>query len=236
MSAPSRLERGRHKPGNTSENLRTPTMKPSFLALGLLLAAAPLPAHAQMTTGSKMEDFDKSFGLSAKDWTVQQIECSQGANVLWPKDTATFTFFVKPGQPYRGPVKVEVIQYGTRGKPGDWWKPIVFKIAETSTSTVEVDLPATGGRVTVKPRIGDAFGGYALILDLGERGRAFGATCVRVPAPEPGREQFPTYAMDLGWPHEMSRVVFNVFKRLGSKAPGPKGATIRSVTPMWTGP
>jgi hypothetical protein len=210
-------------------------MKPSFLALGLLLAAAPLPAHAQMTTGSKMEDFDKSFGLSAKDWTVQQIECSQGANVLWPKDTATFTFFVKPGQPYRGPVKVEVIQYGTRGKPGDWWKPIVFKIAETSTSTVEVDLPATGGRVTVKPRIGDAFGGYALILDLGERGRAFGATCVRVPAPEPGREQFPTYAMDLGWPHEMSRVVFNVFKRLGVKGARTEGGynTIRDAHVDW---
>ena len=83
--------------------------------------------------------------------------------------------------------------------------------------TLDVDLPAGGGMVKVKPKIGSVFGGYALILELGDRGRAFGATCVRVPAPEPGRERLPTYAMDLGWPFEMSPKVFNVFKRLGVK-------------------
>ena len=179
--------------------------------------------RAQMTTGSDMEDFAKTFGISAKGWSVQQTGCSLGANVLWPGDEATFTFFLKPGQAYKGPLKVDVIQYGTKGKPGDWWKPVVFKIADTSSSTVEVDLPAEGGFVTVKPQIGDAFGGYALIFDLGERGRAFGGTCVRVPAPEPGRERLPTYAMDLGWPHEMSPVVFNVFKRLGVKGARTEG-------------
>jgi hypothetical protein len=76
---------------------------------------------------------------------------------------------------------------------------------------------------TVKPRIGDAFGGYALVFDLGERGRAFAATCVRVPKPEPGRERLPTYAMDLGWPQEMSPATFNVFKRLGVKGARTEG-------------
>jgi len=80
---------------------------------------------------------------------------------------------------------VDVIHYGTKGKPGDWWKPVVFKIADTSSTTVDVDLPAEGGTVTVRPRIGDTFGGYALILDLGERPARFAATCVRVPKPEP---------------------------------------------------
>lgn len=173
------------------------------------------PALAQMTTGNAMEGFNQSFNLSAKGWSVQQTGCSLGANVLWPGDEANFTFFLKPGSSYRGPVKVDVIQYGTKGKPGDWWKPIVFKIADTSSSTVLVDLSADGGEMTVKPKIGDAFGGYALVIDLGERGRAFGGTCVRTPAPEPGRERLPTYAMDLDWPHEMSPVVFNVFQRLG---------------------
>ncbi|MBE0536919.1 MAG: hypothetical protein IH624_14740 [Phycisphaerae bacterium] len=189
----------------------------------ILLALFSVTATAQMTTGGDMEDFGKTFGISARGWSVQQKACSQGANALWPGDEAIFTFFLKPDRSYQGPVKVDVIQYGTKGKPGDWWKPIVFKIADISSSTVEANIPAEGGMVTVKPQIGDAFGGYALIIDLGERGRAFGATCVRVPSPEPGREQFPTYAMDLGWPFEMSPVVFNVFKRLGVKGARTEG-------------
>ncbi|HYG34111.1 MAG TPA: hypothetical protein VEC99_04975, partial [Clostridia bacterium] len=196
-------------------------MKILILAATILIGA--FSAGAQMVTGSGMEDFGKTFGISAKGWSVQQTACSLGANALWPGEEATFTFFVKPGQPFKGALKVNVIQYGTKGKPGDWWKPVVFKIADTSSCGVEVDLPAEGGFVTVKPKIGEMFGGYALILDLGERGRAFGATCVRVPAPEPGRVWVPTYAMDLGWPHEMSPVVFNVFKRLGIKGARTEG-------------
>lgn len=209
-----------------------------FCALSLALALAVTsawPARAQMVTGAAMEDFSKSFGLSGKGWSVQQTACSLGANALWPGEEAAFTFFVKPGQPYRGPVKVDVIHYGTRGKPGDWWKPVVFKIADTSSVTLDADLPAEGVFVTVKPRIGDAFGGYALVFDLGERGRAFAATCVRVAAPEPWRIWLPTYAMDLGSPHEMTPVVFNVFKRLGVKGARTEGgySSIRDAHVDW---
>ena len=209
-------------------------MKPLLLST-LLIGLSFVSARAQMVTGSGMEDFGKSFGISAQGWSVQQTACSLGANALWPGDEATLTFFVKPGQRFKGALKVDVIHYGTKGKPGDWWKPVVFKIAETSSSTVDVDLPSEGGFVTVKPRIGDTFGGYALIFDLGERGRAFAATCVRVPAPEPGRVWLPTYAMDLGWPHEMSPVVFNVFKRLGVKGARTEGGynTIRDAHVDW---
>lgn len=190
-----------------------------FLRLFFLLCLLlwEFGALAQMTTGSAMEDFGKTFNLSAKGWSVQQIGCSRGANVLWPGEDVTFTFFAKPAQPYKGGLKVDVIRYGTKGKPGDWWKPIVFKIAETSSTEVDVALPAEGASFQISPKIGEAFGGYAVILDMGERGRAFGCSCVRVPEAEPGREQLPTYAMDLGWPHEMSPQVFNVFKRLGVK-------------------
>jgi len=77
------------------------------------------PARAQMVTGSDMEGFAVAFGLSAKDWSAQETGCSLGANALWPGEEATFTFFVKPGQPYKGPLTVKVIQYGTKGKSGD---------------------------------------------------------------------------------------------------------------------
>ena len=170
-----------------------------------------------MTTGTEMENFADSFRISAKDWSVQQIGCNLGANVLWPAEKATFTFFLKPGQPFKGSITAEVVRYGTKGKPGDWWKPIVFAIEPISSCKTDVALPADGGTFDFTPEIGETFGGYAIILDLGERGRAFGCSCVRVPRAEPGRERLPTYAMDLGWPHEMSPQVFNVFKRLGVK-------------------
>ncbi len=186
-------------------------------------AISAFPVFAQMVTGPAMENFDASFGISARDWSVEQTACSLGANALHPGEEASFTFHLQPGKPFQGRLRVDVVHYGTRGTPGDWWKPVVFKIADTSSSTLDVDLPAAGGFVTIKPRIGDAFGGYALIFDLGDRGRAFGATCVRVPRPEPGREWMPTYAMDLGWPHEMSPAVFNVFKRLGVKGARTEG-------------
>ena len=101
--------------------------------------------------------------------------CSLGANALWPGEEATFTFFVKPGQPYKGPLQ--------GGRDSVRHQGQARRLVEAGGLqdrrhqfhlTVDVDLPAEGGFVTVKPRIGDAFGGYALILDLGERGRAFG--------------------------------------------------------------
>jgi hypothetical protein len=191
--------------------------------------------YAQMVTGADMTDFARAFGLSVKDVSVQQIGCSLGANALWPGDQATLSFFVKAGRPYEGPLKVEVIRYGTKGQPGNWWKPVVFKIAATSSTTLNVDLPASGGTVTIKPAIGQAFGGYALIFDFGERGRAFGCSCVRVPKPEPGRVWEPAFAMDLGWPQDMSPAVFNVFKRLGVKGARVEGGydTIQDAHVDW---
>lgn len=80
------------------------------LPLVFLFVASAWPARAQMTTGSAMEDFAKTFGISAKGWSVQQTSCSLGANALWPREEATFTFFVKPGQPCKGSLKVDVIK------------------------------------------------------------------------------------------------------------------------------
>jgi hypothetical protein len=98
------------------------------VVLLFLMALVCGSARGQMTTGSDMTDFAGTFGISAKDWSVQEASCSLGANALWPGEQATFTFFVKPGLPYKGPLKVDVVHYGTKGKPGDWWKPIVFNI------------------------------------------------------------------------------------------------------------
>ncbi|MGO9113975.1 MAG: hypothetical protein ACLP9L_32565 [Thermoguttaceae bacterium] len=200
-------------------------MAAGALALTLLFPSISL---AQMVTGAGMEDFAKVFGLEgtrAKGWKVFETACSVPANVLWPGDEATFTFRIENGgDAVRGPAKVRVIHYGTCGRPGDVWKPRVFKIGDLADVAIDVDLPAQGaGIVRVTPAIPATFGAYGLVLDLGGRGKAFAATCVRVPAADSGRVQFPTYALDLPWPHEMSIEVFRLFKRLGVKGARTEG-------------
>ena len=181
-----------------------------------------------MVTDQQMEDFAKVFGLEgakAKDWNVFETACSVPANVLWPGDEATFTFRIENGgEAIRIPGRFHVIHYGTCGMPNDIWKPRVFKIANLPDVTVAVDLPAKGAAVIrATPAIPATFGAYGLVLDLRRRGKAFAATCVRVPAADPGRVQFPTYALDLPWPFEMSKEVFRLFRRLGVKGARTEG-------------
>jgi len=195
------------------------------LVFGLL---APT-TQAQMVTGRHMEDFAKVFsleGTQVQEWTAYEIACSVPANVLWPGDHATFTFRIenKGDRAIQGPGRIHVVHYGTRGRPGDVWKPQVFKVADVETVTTDVNVPARGARtIQVQPRIPETFGAYGLTLDLGNRGKAFVATCVRVPQADPGRVQFPTYALDLPWPHEMSVEVYRLFKRLGIKGARTEG-------------
>ncbi|MGE5610791.1 MAG: hypothetical protein ACM359_16190, partial [Bacillota bacterium] len=200
-----------------------------YLVLACAMAVFAIEVRGQMVTGAGMEDFGKVFGVAgkgAKDFAVYEIECSAPANVLWPGDEATFTFQIenKSSEAIQQTGQVRVVHYGTRAKPGDIWKPVVFKIADLEAVAVQVNVPAKGaGVITVKPKLPETFGGYGLVLDLGQRGQAFAATCVRVPAADAGRVQFPTYALDLPWPHEMSVEVFRLFKRLGVKGARTEG-------------
>ncbi|MBN1422548.1 MAG: hypothetical protein JXP34_27470 [Planctomycetes bacterium] len=200
---------------------RIPETIPLSLACAMLFAGG---AFAQMVTGPRMDGFAKTFGLEgrgAKDFAVAQIASTAGANVLWPGEQATLTFRITntSADPLRIEGRIDGVRYGTRARPGDIWRPVVFKIADLPSMPIPVDIPAKGdGTVTVATRIPETFGAYGLVVDLGERGRAFAATLVRVPAPDPGREWLPTYALDLPWPHEMSREVLALFKRLGVKA------------------
>jgi hypothetical protein len=197
--------------------------------------------HAQMVTGEHMEDFGKVFSLEGaqpRDWAAYEVACSVPANVLWPGEEATFTFRVenKGDEPIQRPAQIHVVHYGTRGRPGDVWKPQVFKIADLETVGVDVNAPTKGaGVIRVTPGIPETFGAYGLVLDLGDRGKAFIATCVRVPGADPGRVQFPTYALDLPWPHEMSIEVFRLFKRLGVKGARTEGGygTIQNAHVDW---
>lgn len=195
------------------------------LLAGIALVSA---ARAQMVTGADMPGFADAFGLSSNhpvlDYSVQEIVVHAGSsdmvNVLWPKESARVTlhFTNKTTSEIKASGVIDVIRYRTSVPTGDVWTPHVFRDGDDSSVPVSVDLPPSGSQdITVTPPIGDKFGGYALITDLKGHGRAFVAAMARVTAPDQGRVQFPTYALDSTWDEFMNEGVFTLFEKLGVK-------------------
>jgi hypothetical protein len=197
-----------------------------------LMANVPACA-AQMVSGADMPGFDEALGLrdkgTSEDFTVQEIAVqtsskgSSGAatgNVLWPGESAELTlhFANKTDKPLRADGVVQVVRYGTSVPVGEVYVPHVFRIANEGQSPLSVDLPPHGSQdVVVQPRIGQVFGGYALIVRLDGHGSAFAASFVRTVKPDVGRVQYPTYALDTTWDEFMNEGVFTLFEKLGIK-------------------
>lgn len=149
------------------------------------------------------EQYDSAFvlrsGLRHYDYDVQLVQSSVPANVLWPGEQPHLTFQVvnRLDKPVALEGRLEVIRYGTRGKPNDVWTPVVVKLADAQTQPVAVKLAANGyADVTVRPVIPDTFGGYALVLDLGPHGRRLVTSLVRTFAADPQRLQYPRQSLD----------------------------------------
>lgn len=187
-----------------------------------------LPAGAQMVTGSDMPGYAEAFGLTpaqtSKVFAVKQTGVRagdvEGANVLWQRETARLEFEIEnlTDSPQNLSGYVETIHYRTEVQTGDWWVPHVYRLGVVGTVPLSVSLPPRGTvRVPVKPRVPETFGGYVLVFDFGEAGRAFGAAVVRVPKPDMGKVFIPTFALDMPWPHEMSEAVMATFYKLGIK-------------------
>jgi hypothetical protein len=201
------------------------SLRVGALSLALVIATS---AGAQMVTGPDIPGFYETFRLDKSHpptaYEVQQIgvrtgTCA-GANVLWPGETATFTFRLinTSDAPLRAAGKVQVVQYGTRGRVGDVWVPDMFRIADVGSTPIDVDAPARGTiTLDVKATAPETFGGYALIFDLGPYGRRFGAALVRTVPADPGRVQYPKLGIDGVWPHETTAATFIVRERVGAK-------------------
>ncbi len=183
---------------------------------------------AQLTSGAKMPGYAQAFGIDgdkqAQDYSVDEIGVRAGkttmANVLWPGEKAEFSlrFANRTRHEIRAKGKIVVEHYGTAVPEGEIWEPHVFRIADESFVPFELDLPSGGSQeVLIHPEIPEMFGGYALISDVEGHGRAFVATLVRTLPVDPGRVQFPTYAIDLPGPEATSEGVFTYLQRLGIK-------------------
>jgi hypothetical protein len=177
-----------------------------------------------MVTGQGIPGYRATFGLEqaqqAKEFTLEEIRSEPPANVVWPGDQPELTFRLanKTDHAIKSDGHWELIQYGTKSKPNDVWEPDLFKIGDTVSIPVKLEIPAGSAiEISVKPPMPDHFGGFALVLDAGPLGRAFGATLARVPKADPDRAQYPTYALDMPWPHEISTQTYKLFERLGIK-------------------
>ncbi len=169
----------------------------------LLFFPFGLSAWAQMKPPAEWERYDSVFriqsGLRRYDYDVSLIQSSVPANILWPGEQPRITFQVanRLDKPLSVEGKLEVIRYGTRGKPNDVWMPVVVKFADAQAQPVTVKLAANGyADVTVRPVIPDTLGGYALILDLGPHGRRLVTSLVRTFAADPQRLQYPRQSLD----------------------------------------
>lgn len=192
-----------------------------LLVLPLLLTSA----SAQMVTGSKMPGWSDAFGLSPKaDFDVRELSVDAGSdsivNILLPGERAKMVFHLtdRSDQPITGSATFHLVHYGTAVPQGDVWKPRVFRIGDAGSTPVTVDLPAHGTEdITIEPTVPDTYGGYALVLDIPGHGSVFAATLVRTIAPDSGRVQFPTYALDTDWPGNMNEGVYILMQKLGIK-------------------
>ena len=138
-------------------------------------------------------------GLRHYDFDVQMIYTSAPANVFWPEDKVSFTFQVTNNidKPIEMEGKIDVIQYGSRGIPNDIWMPEMFKIREVQSIPVPVKIAPNGYiNIDVSPDIPDTFGGYALVLDLGQHGRRLAGSLVRSMKPSPVAMQYPKQSLD----------------------------------------
>jgi hypothetical protein len=198
----------------------------ALVVLALLLQGAR--GRAQMVAGPDMPGFKETFaldhGYETNDFKVEEIGFEAGgrtmANILWPGEQARVTlhFTNTSGHAIEATGAIQVVRYGTSVPEGEVWVPHAFLIRREGSVPLTVKLPAGGtGEIAVTPPIPETLGGYGLVVDLGEHGRAFAAAVVRVVRPDRGRVQFPTYALDMTWDEFMNEGVFVLFEKLGVK-------------------
>ncbi|MDR0534547.1 MAG: hypothetical protein LBH01_11400 [Verrucomicrobiales bacterium] len=186
-----------------------------FITISVLFAVS---ANAQMRSGEQMKNYSDVFGVEInqrnRPFDLTLIDSNPAGNILVPGEQPALTFLLKNNldQPLTANGKFNVIAYGTRGIPGDIWLPELYKIADLPAISAAINVLAKGSQVlTVKAKLPETFGAYALVLDLGSQGKTFATTCVRTFSTAPGKIQYPKLSLD-------DSVGAEVLKKLGVQA------------------
>ncbi|MDB5011273.1 MAG: hypothetical protein JWQ06_2062 [Mucilaginibacter sp.] len=179
----------------------------------LLLVISCLNSNAQMKAPYEWVNYEQVLGvknnLRAYQYNVSVIRSSTSTNVLWPGEQPAYTIQIvnNLSEPLQVKGKIDIIRYGSKGRPNDVWLPEMIKLADISSIPVTVNINAKGySDLDIKPLIPATFGGYALVLDLGEHGRRLICSVVRTFEANPKRLQFPKQSLDDMGPDFLQRV------------------------------
>ena len=175
-------------------------MSNRILVLCLLIATV---GNAQMVPPQNWVNYEKVLGVTNNlrhyDYDVYPTRSAVSTGVWWPEDKPAYTIAVvnNGDQPMQIKGRIDIIRYGTKGRPNDVWLPEMEKLADVGSLPVDVDIPAHGKKeMDIRPSIPSTFGGYALVMDLGKWGRRLVTSLVRTYAANPRRLQFPRQALD----------------------------------------
>jgi hypothetical protein len=210
----------------------TQTGRWALVALLLLFSYAE-QASAQMKAPAEWMNYEKVLGLQNNlrhyyyDVTIAQS--STNTNVLWPEEQPAYTVQVlnNMDDSMIASGSVELIHYGTKARPNDIWLPEMVSLEQGSKAKIPVNIQVAARswtNIDIRPLIPAAFGGYALVMDLGKYGRRLICSLVRTYAANPRRLQFPKQSLDDMGPDFLHRVGVQAI-RMGVEyiAPGTAG-------------
>jgi len=169
--------------------------------------------NAQMKNPSEWVNYEHVLGVKNNlrhyDYYVTLARSSTSTNILWPGEQPDYTLQLvnNTNMAIKTTGKINIIRYGTKGRPNDIWLPEMVKIEDVASIPVSVSIPANGYcNVDIHPDIPSTFGGYALVLDLGKYGRRLICSVVRTFKANPQPQQFPKQSLDDMGPEFLYRV------------------------------
>lgn len=178
-------------------------MQVKLIILGAILLSVLQVANAQMKDPQDWIGYEEVLGvkngLRKYDYDVNLTGSSAPANVFWPGDAIRLKFQVinNTNHAIHADAKAYVIRYGTKGIPNDIWLPRMVKLEDEKVIPVKLDI-ASNGYVDTELAIDDikAYGGYAVVFDLGKNGRRLGTSFVLSMKPSPVKMQYPKQSLD----------------------------------------
>ncbi|RPH90814.1 MAG: hypothetical protein EHM72_18705, partial [Calditrichaeota bacterium] len=179
----------------------------------LLFLLLPFSINAQMVAGDAIPEFNDTFscGSAPPDSTIHTslIASSIPGNVLWPQEQVQLTlqFENTAARSIHIDGWLDILAYGTRGRPGDIWTPEMFKIADIGRVPFTIELAAGDfTNLSLQPHIPETFGAYGIVADCGQYGRRFITSCVRTFAAPDERLQYPSFCLDDNSPELLRRL------------------------------
>ncbi|MEZ2443464.1 hypothetical protein AB6805_17190 [Chitinophaga sp. RCC_12] len=174
-----------------------------YIWMPVLILVSAVSGMAQMKAPEEWMNYETVMGVRNNQrhysYDVMLVKASNNTNVLWPGEQPAYTIQVvnQLDEPITTEGKIELISYGTKGRPGDVWQPEMVKFATVSITPVKVNISPKGYvNIDHLPVIPSRFGGYALVMDLGKYGRRFITSLVRTFAANPQRIQYPKQSLD----------------------------------------